>query len=138
MKSGLLFIALVTSLPAAAPAGSEVHAKLLDSNQLLCTNCFFGASKYYYCFEADQKVLIGYQKVPVLNWQDPASNDLTKVHKSWKPLNAEGQSIPLRYDEKDIWVTRPDGKTVKLKQDYSTDIFVNNPDCRKAVRNKSQ
>jgi len=135
MKSVLLFIALVAS-GLAAPATSDVQGKLLDSNQLLCTNCFFGASKYYYCFEADNRILIGRQTSPVLNWQDPASNDLVKLHKSWKSLNPEGQTIPLRYDDRNIWVTRPDGKTVKLKQDYSTDIFVHSPECRKAIRKK--
>lgn len=136
MKSVLLFVALAAA--AAAPDKPEVQAKLLDSNQLLCNNCFFGASKYYYCFETDHKILIGFQKTPVLNWQDPASNDLVKLHKSWRPWTAEGQTVPLRFDDKDIWVTRPDGRTVKLKQDYSNDIFVNNMDCRKAITRKPQ
>ncbi len=134
MKSAILFLAMLGAAIAAAPDKPQVQAHLLDSNQYLCNNCFFGASKYYYCFEADKKILIGYQTTPVLNWKDPASNDLTKLHKSWKPWNAEGQTIPLRYDNEHIWVTRPDGKTVRLKQDYSTDIFVNSSQCRSAVK----
>ena len=46
--------------------------------------------------------------------------------------------VPLRYDDKFIWVTRNDGKTVKLKQDYNTDIFLNNSQCRGAVKKKSE
>ena len=134
MKSAIFFLAVVGAALAAAPDKPQVQAQLLDSNQYLCNNCFFGASKYYYCFEADKKILIGYQKTPVLNWKDPASNDLTKLHKSWKPWNAEGQTIPLRYDTEHIWLTRPDGKTVRLKQDYTTDIFVNSSQCRSAVK----
>src|ERR1700733_7746438 len=125
MKLGLIFFALVFASVAAAPDKQEAKAQLLDQNQYLCANCFFGASTYYYCFSADNKILIGYQKIPTINWKDSASNDLTKVHKSWHPLS-DGKEVPLRYDEKHIWVTGPDGKTVRLTQDYATDIFVNN------------
>jgi hypothetical protein len=138
MKSGLLFLALAFAALAAAPETPQVQAQLLDHNEYLCSNCFFGASTYYYCFQAGDKTLIGYQKTPTLNWKDSASNDLTRVRKSWAPWTAEGQSVPLRYDDKFIWVTRADGKTVKLKQDYSTDIFVNSRQCRGAVRKNAE
>ncbi len=136
MKSGLLFFAFALAALAASPDKPQVQAKLLDHNAFLCSNCFFGASTYYYCFEADGKVLIGYQKIPTLNWVDPATNRLTKVHKSWAPWTSdeEAKTIPLRYDDKYIWVTRPDGKSVKLKQDYKTDIFLNSRQCRDAIR----
>jgi hypothetical protein len=139
MKSGILFLAVAIAALAAAPDKPQVQGQLLDHNEYLCSNCFFGASTYYYCFEADNKILIGYQKIPTLNWQDPASNDLTKVRKRWAPLTAEGKDIPLRYDDKYIWISRPDGKKpVRLKQDYNTDIFVNNSQCRAAVKKKSE
>ena len=138
MKSGVIFFALVGAALAATPDKPQVQGQLLDHNEYLCSNCFFGASTYYYCFEADKKILIGYQKIPTLNWKDSASNDLTKVHKSWAPLTAEGQSVPLRYDDKYIWVDRPGAKAVRLKQDYNTDIFVNNSQCRSAVKKKSE
>jgi hypothetical protein len=118
----------------APPDTPQVQAKVLDHNAVLCSNCFFGPSTYYYCFEADNKILIGYQKTPTLNWKDPASNDLVKARKKWAEWKPEGETIPLRYDDKNIWVTRPDGKSVKLKQDYKTDIFVNNRQCRDAVK----
>ena len=137
MKLGLIFFALVFASVAAAPDKQEAKAQLLDQNQYLCSNCFFGASTYYYCFEADKKILIGYQKIPTLNWKDEASNDLTKVHKSWAPWTAEGM-VPLRYDDKYIWVTKSDGKTVRLRQDYNTDIFVNNSQCRSVVKKKPE
>jgi hypothetical protein len=138
MKSAFLFPALVAAALAATPDKPQVQGQLLDRNEYLCANCFFGASTYYYCFEADSKILIGYQKIPTINWRDDASNDLTKVHKSWAPLAAEGKDVPLRYDEKHIWITKPDGKTVRLTQDYNTDIFVNNSQCRAAVKKKSE
>jgi hypothetical protein len=142
MKSVRTFCAFVLIASAAQPAWAatpakpEVQAQLLDRNEYLCDNCLFGSSSYYYCFEADNKILIGYQKVPVINWKDPASNDLTKLHKSWEPWTSEGQMVPLRYDDKYIWLTRPDGKQVKLKQDYTTDIFINSQQCRTAVKKK--
>src|SRR5579863_4610020 len=138
MKSGFIFLTVVVAALGASPDKPQVQGQLLDHNEYLCNNCFFGASTYYYCFEADKKILIGYQKVPTLNWKDEASNDLVKVHKSWAPWAAENNMVPLRYDDKYIWVTRNDGKTVKLKQDYNTDIFVNNSQCRSVVRKKSE
>jgi len=138
MKSGLIFFAFVVAALASTPDKPQVQGQLLDRNEYLCANCFFGASTYYYCFEADNKILIGYQKIPTINWKDETSNDLTKVHKSWAPWTAEGQTIPMRYDEKHIWVTGPNGKTVKLTQDYNTDIFVNNSQCRCVVKKKSE
>lgn len=136
MKSVILFLGLMGAAVAAAPEKPAVQAQLLDSNQYLCSNCFFGASTYYYCFEAGNKVLIGYEKVPTLNWHDPASNDLVKVHKNFRPLSTQGQTVQLRYDNKHIWVERPGAKAVRLKQDYNTDIFVNNAQCRAAVKKK--
>jgi hypothetical protein len=137
MKTGLIIFFLYTAGLASAADQPQVQAKLLDSNQYLCDNCFFGASTYYYCFEADRKILIGYSKIPTLNWADPASNDLARLHKAWKPLKeGEGQMVPLRYDDKHIWLTKPDGKTFRLKQDYHTDIFVNSSQCRAAVKKK--
>jgi hypothetical protein len=138
MKSGFIFFAFAVAALAAAPDKPQVQGQLLDHNEYLCNNCFFGASTYYYCFEADKKILIGYQKIPTLNWKDEASNDLTKVHKSWAPWAAENNMVPLRYDDKFIWVTRNDGKTVKLKQDYTTDIFVNSSQCRSVVKKKTE
>jgi hypothetical protein len=142
MKSGFLFFAFALAAFAGLrdkqPDTPPVQSQLLDHNEYLCSNCFFGASTYYYCFEAGDKILIGYQKIPTVNWKDAASNDLTKVHKSWAPWTSEGQAIPLRYDDKNIWVTGPNGKPVKLKQDYTTDIFVNNSQCRAAVKKKSE
>jgi hypothetical protein len=138
MKSSLLFFAFAIAALAATPDKPQVQGQLLDHNEYLCSNCFFGASTYYYCFEADKKILIGYQKIPTINWKDDASNDLTKVHKSWAPLATEAQTVELRYDDKHIWVNKPGGKTVRLKQDYTTDIFVNNSQCRAAVKKKPE
>jgi hypothetical protein len=138
MRSGYLLFIFALAALAASPDTPQVQGHLLDRNQYLCSNCFFGANTYYYCFEAGDKILIGYQKTPTLNWKDESANNLTRLHKSWKPWTAEGENISLRYNDKNIWVTRPDGKTVKLKQDYSTDIFVNNSQCRSVVKKKSE
>lgn len=138
MKSGLVFFAFIVAALASTQDKPQVQGQLLDQNEYLCANCFFGASTYYYCFEADNRILIGYQKIPTLNWRDEASNDLTRFHKSWAPWIAAGQTVPMRYDEKHIWLNRPNGKTVKLTQDYNTGIFVNNSLCRNVVKKKSE
>jgi hypothetical protein len=127
--------ALVSRGTAAGP--QQAQAQLLDHAELLCANCFFGTSYYYSCFAADNKVLIGYQKTRVLNWEDESKNYLTKVHRGWTAWTAPGQTVPLSYDDEHIWVTRANGKQVKLTQSYSRDIFTNNEQCRDAARAKA-
>jgi hypothetical protein len=147
MKSARMFCALLLSalsVPCsfgAAAARTQTQARLLDQNEYSCANCFFGASTYYFCFAADNKILIGYEKIPTMNWTDPSKNWLTRAHKSWQPAlsgdkSAETPTLPLSYDEKHIWVTGPNGKQAKLTQDYTTDIFINSAQCRAAVRKK--
>jgi hypothetical protein len=145
MKSGIarVITGIVISTAAAgamgaAAARTQVEAKLLDRNEYQCSNCFFGSSSYYYCFEAGDKILIGYQKTPELNWKEHSSNLLTRVHKQWLPWVSEGETVPLSYDEKTIRVTRPNGKSVKLRQDYNTDIFINSARCRAAVKKHAE
>jgi hypothetical protein len=121
----------------AAAERPQVQARLLDHAELLCDNCFFGPSDYYYCFEAGDKILIGYQRTRVLNWEDKSKNYLTRVHKSWTVWTPPGESVPVSYDNIHIWVTRPGGKPVKLIQDYSHDVFIANNRCREAVKAKA-
>ncbi len=130
--------ALLAALPIVGTAAErrQVQAQLLDHAELLCDNCLFGPSYYYYCFAADNKVLIGYQRTRVLNWEDKSKNYLTKVHKAWTIWTPPGETVPLSYDDTHIWVTRPNGKHVKLTQSYSRDIFTSNDRCREAVRTK--
>src|ERR1019366_5712371 len=116
-----------------ADAGrQQVQAKLLDHAELLCDNCFFGPSYYYYCFEADNKILIGYQRTRVLNWEDKSKNYLTKVHKAWTVWTPPGETVPISYDDAHIWVAGPSGKPLKLTQNYSRDVFITNDRCRAA------
>ena len=115
----------------------QVQAKVLDHADLLCDNCFFGPSDYFYCFAVDDKILIGYQRTPVLNWRDPSKNYLTKVHSGWTVWMPPGETLPISFDDKYIWVARPGGKTVKLTQTYSKDIFTGDDRCRQAVKAKS-
>ena len=144
MKSGSIrlfaFILAALAVPVsfgAAADKQQVQAQVLEQNEYLCANCFFGVSDYYFCFAAGNKVLIGEQRTPVLNWRDDTKNYFTRVHKSWAAWTTPGQSVQLRYDDKNIWVTRADGKDVKLRQDYSRDIF-SNPQCRGAVKKSSK
>jgi len=140
----------------ATPAPQQASAQLLDRAAFLCDNCFFGASEYYYCFEADHKILVGYQKAPVLNWRDKSRNYLTAEHPGWEEWAAPGQTVPIAYDGKHIWVARAPappasgfrahlrtlalwagrahGKQVRLTQSSMRDIFTNNAQCRGAAK----
>ena len=122
----------------AAADRPQVQAQLLDHAEVPCANCLFGPSYHYYCFEADNKILIGYQRTPTLNWQDESKNYLTKVHRGWTVWTPPGQTLPISYDEKHIWVTRPEGKPVKLTQTYSRDVFSGDNRCQEAARTKGK
>ena len=97
----------------AAASRPQVQAQLLDHAEFLCDNCFFGASTYYYCFAAGDNILVGYQKTPVLNYTDKSKNYLTPVHGGWASWTAPSQTVPLSYDDKHIWVSRPEPPPVK-------------------------
>jgi hypothetical protein len=132
-------VAAVLGAPAvfgAADDRQQAQAQLLDHAELLCDNCFFGPSYYYYCFAADNQILIGYQRTRVMNWEDKSKNYLTKVHKAWTVWTPPGETVPISYDSRHIWAARPNGKAVKLSQNYSHDIFITNDRCRQAVRTK--
>lgn len=137
---------------AASPASrTQAQAQLLDRAEFLCSNCFFGASKYYYCFQANDKVLIGYQKTPVFNYTDQSKNHLTQIRPAWAAWSAPGATVPIAYDDKYIWVARAlapkphgfwgglkgdmvyvshgEGKQVRLRRSEMSDIFLNDGRC---------
>jgi hypothetical protein len=128
--------ALLTAQSSFAADRPQVQAQLLDHAEVTCANCFLVPSYQYYCFEADNRVLIGYQRTLTMNWQDESKNYLTKIHRGWTPWTPPGQTLPISYDEKHIWITRPGGKPVKLTQTYSRDVFTGNNRCQDAVRTK--
>lgn len=72
-----------------------------------------------------------------MNWEDKSKNYLTKAHKGWIAWTPPGEAFPITYDETHIWVTRPNGKPVKLTQSYTHDIFTANDECRQAARTKA-
>ena len=131
------FLTLALVLPAtfaAAPELPKVNAQLLEHGEYLCNNCFFGTSDYYYCFKADNRILIGHQKVPTMNMQDRNKNYFTKYRKNWTNWKADGDSVSLKYDDKYIWLPNVNGKKdVRLTQDYERDIFPAGGQCRPAV-----
>jgi hypothetical protein len=143
-------LAATVSYGADAPR-QQAQAQLLDRAEFLCDNCFFGASDYYYCFAADNKILVGYQRSPVLNYRDKSKNYLAPAHPSWAAWSAPGRTVPISYDGQHIWIDRPqqarqgfvghlkslafwasraDAKQVRLKQSSIRDIFVNSDQCR--------
>ena len=159
-------VCVAASLAAPASFGAEpdraqVQAQLLDHAEFLCANCFFGASKHFYCFQADNQILIGYQKVPVFNFEDQSKNYLTSVRPRWTVWTAPGQTVPISYDDRHIWVTRPEPKEaprgirghlkgafiwtsrgesqqVRLKRSSIRDIFISSDACRGAAGAKSR
>jgi hypothetical protein len=135
----------------AEPVRQQAQAELLDRAAFLCDNCFFGASDYYYCFAADHQILIGYQRTPVLNYQDKSKNYLAPAHPAWAAWSAPGKTVPISYDDKHIWLpkekavrrgfwghmktmafwaSRADSQQVRLTRSSIRDIFTNSDQCR--------
>jgi hypothetical protein len=130
-----VYVAVLAAVPVSFGVAADrpaVQAQLLDHAEFLCANCFFGASDYYYCFAADNKVLTGYQRILVMNWVDKSKNYLANAIPEWAAWTAPGQTLPISYDDKHIWVSRADGKQVKLTRSSLRDIFANNDRCRAA------
>jgi hypothetical protein len=153
MKGCVALLLTATFAFGASADRPQVPAQLLDHAEFLCANCFFGASEYYYCFQAGNQILVGYEKTPVLNWEDKSKNYLKTVRPKWAPWTAPGETVPISFDDKHIWVTRPDttqtkqgvrahmkafafwatraeSKQVKLTRSSMRDIFTNNAQCR--------
>ncbi len=154
-------VCVAASLAAAVSFGAaadrqKAQAQILDHAEFPCTNCFFGPSDHYYCFAVDNKILIGYQRAPVMNWQDNSKNYLTMIHQEWETWTAPGETVPISYDDKHIWVKRPEGKQpaqnfwghmramanwiirsdikkeARLTRSSMRDMFINNDRCRGA------
>jgi hypothetical protein len=105
----------------AEPAAAQ--ATILDHNEYTCENCLFGNSHFYVCFDANQKILVGHEKVRTQTFK-----------KNPDELLERGKSVSLRYDDKYIWVTAPGGKERKLTQDYTKKIFIDDPRCQAATK----
>jgi hypothetical protein len=109
---------------------TQAQAKVLDHAAFLCSNCFFAPSDYYFCFDTGNQIFVAYQRIPVINWQDKTKNDLTRVRHKWTVWDPPSQSFPISYDEKNIWVSRDDGKQVKLIRSGLSDMFASDARCR--------
>ncbi len=143
----------------ASPVRQQASAQLLDHAEILCDNCFFGASSYYYCFAVDNQILIGHLKTPVMNWEDPSKNYLATVRGAWGAWIVPGQTVPISYDDKHIWVSRPEKKVkrpfwshmralaawvtrdnrkqVRMARSSVRDVFIHDDRCRAAVGTKA-
>jgi hypothetical protein len=121
-----LCLAIALAVPASFGATddkTQAHAVMLDHNEFPCSNCLFGISDYYFCFEASNKILIGHHKVRTQTWM-----------KNPTDLMERGKTLPVRFDDKHLWVTRANGKELKLTQDYTKKIFLQSDRCQRAVK----
>jgi hypothetical protein len=128
-----LCLAALLAAPAdfqAASPRQQAQAPLLDHAEFPCVNCFFARSDRYYCFQADNQILIAHRKIPVVNWQDESKNYITRVHPAWKDWTPPGQTVPISFDDKHVWLRQANGKELKLARVFTGDIFTNNAQCR--------
>jgi len=120
---------LVCSCVAVLAFGAEkgdkptTQATILDHNEFPCDNCLFGLSDYYFCLDTSQKILIGHEKVRT---QTRKKNPVD--------LMQRGKTVPVRFDDKYIWVGEPNGKELRLTQDYTKKIFLDSAKCQAAIK----
>jgi hypothetical protein len=143
MKSTpIRFLALLTLIGAiplvlgAAEKREEAQAQILEQENIPCANCFFGPTKYYFCFAAGDKIFLAFDRVPTFNWTDSSKNYLGKVHNAWRPPTPSGQKLTIQYNDEHLWIPRADGKQIRMKLDYARDIF-NEKRCRAAVKKQA-
>jgi hypothetical protein len=105
------------------PPPASVSAVMLDHNEFPCSNCLFGIADYYFCFDANSKILIGHEKI----------RTQTRKHEP-TALMELGKTVPIRFDDKYIWVPQAKGKDLKLTQDYTKKIFLNSDRCQAAIK----
>lgn len=139
---------------------TQAQAQVLDRAEFACDNCFFGAAKEYYCFAAGSQILIGYQKTPTMNYTDKSKNFLTGARPAWKTWQPAGETVPISYDAKHIyltrdvakaapgfwahlkrgfvWASRGKGARVTLNRSTMSDIFINDNRCHVAGGSKTQ
>ena len=103
--------------------GQPVQATILDHNEFPCANCLFGIADYYVCFDAGSKILIGHEKL----------RTQTRKHEPTQ-LMERGKSMTIRVDDKYIWVPQAKGKDLRMTQDYTKKIFLENDRCQAAVK----
>jgi hypothetical protein len=102
----------------------QTQAILLDHSEYLCNNCLFGNSDYYFCFDVNSKIVIGHEKIRTQTWMK-APEAL---------LSARGQTVPIRFDDKYIWIPGPKGKEQRLTQDYTKKLFTFSDVCQRATK----
>ena len=125
----LTCIAAVLLIPASfGKVGSKVEgqtaqAVMLDHNEYPCENCLFGMSDYYFCFDVNSKIMIAHEKV----------RTQTRKHAP-VDLMERGKTVQIRFDDKFIWVPQAKGKDLRLTQDYTKKIFLENDRCIAAVK----
>lgn len=141
----------------AADATAKVQAQLIEQAEFPCANCLFGKSSTYYCFAAGSEVLVGRQKVPVLNYKDKSKNYLNWMHRGWAAWTPPGATLPITYDDKHIWVSRAEAaparrsflrsignwfsrandKQAKLTRSSERNVFSKEDRCRDTDRPKA-
>ena len=132
----LMILALAGAAPALFAASAErkqAQAQILEQASFPCPNCFFGNAYYFFCFQADNQILLAQDKIPTMNYSDSRRNFLGKVHKSWRSPTPSAEPLTIQYDDKHVWMPRADGKLIRLKRENSRDVFTN-PQCRAAVK----
>lgn len=78
-------------------------------------------SRFYVCFRVNDQMMIG----EIRSWTWSYGAKFRYVER--------GRVMKVRYSDTHIWAAWPDGKEMKLKQDYSNTAFVER--CRRLVEN---
>jgi hypothetical protein len=129
-RSALILFAFILCALRSVPAQDSTQATPIESEETnICgVDCppplplpkIYGA--YVYCLKAEDQFLIGEHQA----WEIGLS----------KLAHLSGRSLATRWDKRHIWVTLPNGWTVRLNQ-YNYEYPFRNVDCRDAARMRS-
>ena len=81
----------------------------------------FDRPTLYFCVQVGNDILVG------SHGEDPVW-----AYDSSRMFAFRGKPVRVKVNEHSLWIMRPDGKAMHLKQDYSTDVFASRA-CSNAV-----
>jgi hypothetical protein len=105
----------ICCIPAHAARHQYQQATLVDTGEYdVCHyDCQpFDRPTLYFCVHVGNRILVG-----------STSTGWIWAYDNSKMLNLRGKSVLVRYNDHSIWIVRTDGKDMRLKQNYSRDVF---------------
>jgi len=125
--SNTLLFTCAIAIPTCADCYERQYGKGILVQGAAYSSCHWDCAPFdrptlYFCIQLGREVLVGSRGADPI-W----------MYDSSKMFNRAGHPVSVRYQRGSIWILRPDGKEMHLKEDYSNDVF-SNAACSASVR----